>query len=112
MEQKLTALIVDDEERARKLLNKLLEETLSFSEVRLAHSTNSAITELNQFDPDLIFLDIKMPGKDGFSLINDLRQGRGGPAVIFVTAHEQYAIQAIKNHAFDYLFPSIFNILA
>jgi two-component system LytT family response regulator len=44
-----------------------------------------------------------MPGKDGFSLINDLRKGKGGPAVIFVTAHEQFAIQAVKSHAFDYL---------
>jgi two-component system LytT family response regulator len=103
MEQKLTALIVDDEERARKLLNKLLEETLCFNEIRLAHSINSAITELDQFNPDLIFLDIKMPGKDGFSLINDLRKGRIRPGIIFVTAHEEYAIQAVKSHAFDYL---------
>lgn len=103
MEQKLTALIVDDEERARKLLNKLLEETLFFSDIRLAHSINSAVTELDQFDPDLIFLDIKMPGKDGFSLIDDLQQGKGRPGIIFVTAHEQFAIQAVKSHAFDYL---------
>lgn len=103
MEQKLAALIVDDEERARKLLNKLLEETLYFDEIRLAYSINSAITELDQFDPDLIFLDIRMPVKDGFSLINELHQGRNNPGIIFVTAHEQYAIQAIKSHAFDYL---------
>jgi two-component system LytT family response regulator len=103
MEQKLTALIVDDEERARKLLHKLLEETLYFHEIRLANSVNSAVTVLDKFDPDLIFLDIKMPGKDGFSLINDLQQGNGRPGIIFVTAHEQYAIQAVKSHAFDYL---------
>ena len=44
-----------------------------------------------------------MPGKDGFSLINDLHKGKSSPSIIFVTAHEQYAIQAVKSHAFDYL---------
>jgi two-component system LytT family response regulator len=74
MENKLSALIVDDEENARKLLNKLLEETLCFNEIRLAESAASAKNELIQFEPDLIFLDIKMPGKDGFAFINDLPQ--------------------------------------
>jgi len=103
MEQKLRALIVDDEESARKLLNKLLEETLFFSEIKLAHSVISANIELIDFDPDIIFLDIKMPGKDGFSVINDLQHRELKPGIVFVTAFEQYAIKAIKNQAFDYL---------
>ena len=103
MEERLIALIVDDEENARKLLNKLLEETLCFSDIRLAQSVASAINELTQFDPDMIFLDIKMPGRDGFTIIHDLQQKKKKPGIVFVTAFEQYAIQAIKNHAFDYL---------
>ena len=103
MDQKLNALIVDDEEGARKLLNKLLEETLCFSEIRLAKSVASANNELAQFDPDIIFLDIKMPGKDGFTIIHELELKKKKPGIVFVTAYEQYAIQAIKNHAFDYL---------
>jgi two-component system LytT family response regulator len=103
MDQKLKALIVDDEESARKLLNKLLEETLCFKEIRLAQSVSSANNELAQFDPDLIFLDIKMPGKDGFAIIDDLIQKKIKSGIVFVTAYEQYAIQAIKHHAFDYL---------
>jgi two-component system, LytTR family, response regulator len=103
MEYKLSALIVDDEESARKLLNKLLEETLYFSEIRVASSVNSALEELNQFDPDLIFLDIKMPGKDGFSFIDELPEKQIKPVIVFVTAYDQYAIKAIKNEAFDYI---------
>jgi two-component system LytT family response regulator len=103
MEQKLNALIVDDEEGARKLLKKLLEETFCFKNIRLAQSVNSANTELEKFDPDLVFLDIKMPGKDGFTIVNELIHRKNTPGIVFVTAYEQYAIQAIKNQAFDYL---------
>jgi DNA-binding LytR/AlgR family response regulator len=103
MVQKLKALIVDDEESARKLLAKLLEETQYFNEIRMAKSVQSANNELTHFDPDLIFLDIKMPGKDGFSIIHDLEQKKNKPGIVFVTAFEQFAIQAIKNQAFDYL---------
>jgi two-component system, LytTR family, response regulator len=103
MEHKLSALVVDDEERARNLLAKLLEETLFFNEIRLAGSVSSANLELDKFEPDLIFLDIRMPGKDGFALINDLQSKSGKPGIVFVTAYEQYAIKAIKNQAFDYM---------
>jgi len=103
MEQKLEALIVDDEEDARKLLSKLLEETQYFNDIRTANSVNSANSELIHFDPDLVFLDIKMPGKDGFSIIHELELKKNKPGIVFVTAFEQFAIQAIKNQPFDYL---------
>ena len=103
MEHKLCALIVDDEESARKLMVKLLEETLYFVEIRMAQSFDSALIELNSFSPDLIFLDIKMPGKYGIEFVNELHFTDGKPGIVFVTAYEQYAIQAIKIQAFDYL---------
>jgi two-component system LytT family response regulator len=103
MEQQLTALVVDDEESARKLLKKLLEETSFFKEIRTASSVNSANTEMSIIDPDLVFLDIKMPGKDGFSFINDLKQNFRNPEIVFVTAYDHYAIKALRNQAFDYL---------
>lgn len=103
MEQKLSALIVDDEESARKLMVKLLEETLYFSEIRIAPSVESALNELKTISPDLIFLDIKMPGKYGIEFVNELHFVDGKPGIVFVTAYEQYAIQAIKIQAFDYL---------
>jgi two-component system, LytTR family, response regulator len=103
MKQKLNALIVDDEESARNLLAKLLEETLCFSEIRFANSVSSANNELKEFDPDMIFLDIKMPGKDGFAIAEDLKHVKNKPGIVFVTAYERYAIRAIKYNAFDYL---------
>lgn len=103
MEQKLSALIVDDEESARKLLKKLLEETQFFYEIRLAQSVSAAYIELEQFNPDLIFLDIKMPGKDGFSFIHDLPHPNKKTGIVFVTAFDQYAIKAIKSQVYDYL---------
>lgn len=103
MSTKLNALIVDDEESARKLLTKLLEELQCFNEIRLAKSVLSASNELTQFDPDVIFLDIKMPGKDGFSLLNELPESERKPAIVIVTAYDSFAIKAIKTHAFDYL---------
>jgi two-component system, LytTR family, response regulator len=103
MEKKLNALVVDDEDSARKLLKKLLEETLFFNEIRVVQSVNNANIELTNFEPDIIFLDIKMPGKDGFSLINDIKENCKDIAIVFVSAYEQYAIKALRNHAFDYL---------
>jgi DNA-binding LytR/AlgR family response regulator len=103
MEPILKALIVDDEVRARKLLERLLKDTKYFNEIRLSQSVSSANNELAKFEPDLIFLDIKMPGKEGFSLIDDLSRLNSAPGIVFVTAYDQYAIKAIKNGAFDYL---------
>jgi len=103
MEHKLRALIVDDEESARQLMAKLLEETNYFSEIKLAHSVEVALKELNDIIPDLIFLDIKMPGKYGIEFVNELHYKDGKPSIVFVTAYDQYALQAIKVHAFDYL---------
>lgn len=103
MEQKLNALIVDDEENARILLTKLLEETFYFNEIRATASVDEAYIELGQFDPDIIFLDIKMPGRDGFSFIEDLPEDYKKYKIVFVTAFDQYALKAIKNQAFDYL---------
>lgn len=103
MQLMLSALIVDDEENAIILLNKLLEESSLFSDIRTAQSVDGASSELSRFDPDIIFLDINMPGKDGFSFIQDLPQRHMASKVVFVTAYDQFAIRAIKNQAFDYL---------
>lgn len=103
MEQKLSALIVDDEESARKLLKKLLEETQFFYDIRMSQSVSAAYIELEQFSPDLYFLDIKMPGKDVFSFIHDLPHTGKKSGIVFVTAFDQYAIKAIKSQVYDYL---------
>ncbi|HEX2969065.1 MAG TPA: LytTR family DNA-binding domain-containing protein [Bacteroidales bacterium] len=103
MVNKLSALIVDDEENARKLLFNLLEDLQCFSDIRMADSAPSAHAGLALYDPDLIFVDIKMPGKDGFSFISDLPIKSKKPEIVFVTAYDQFALKAIKSQAFDYL---------
>jgi two-component system, LytTR family, response regulator len=103
MENKLNALVVDDEDSARRLMLKLLEETQYFGDIRLASSVDAAHAELARFSPDLIFLDIKMPGKYGIDFVNELNITDGKPGIVFVTAYDQYAIQAVKIQAFDYL---------
>jgi DNA-binding LytR/AlgR family response regulator len=58
---------------------------------------------MKDFDPDMVFLDIRMPEKDGFDFLMDMSHRNGRPGIVFVTAYEQYALKAIKQHAFDYL---------
>lgn len=103
MLHKISALVVDDEESARKLLYNLLKDLQCFSEIRMAKSAADADLQLADYDPDLIFVDIKMPGRDGFSFINELPIKQFKPEIVFVTAHDEFAMKAIKSHAFDYL---------
>jgi len=85
------------------LLSKLLEETFLFNDIRLSQSVDAAYNELSRFKPDIVFLDIKMPEKDGFTFIQELPEDHKLQKIVFVTAYDQYAIKAIKNQAFDYL---------
>lgn len=93
-------LIADDEEAGRILIKEYLSEYPDL--VLLAEVNNGvdAITEINRFKPDLVFLDIQMPGKTGFEVLGHLEEI---PQIIFSTAYDQYAIQAFEVHAVDYL---------
>lgn len=96
----MKVIIVDDERLARKELRTILS---GFSEVEiLAECENalSAIEEIEKQKPDLVFLDINMPGKDGFSLLEELDDV---PEIIFVTAYDEYALKAFEVNALDYL---------
>ena len=98
----MKALIVDDEFKAREVLNLMLKHHApDISMIREAGSASEASQILESFKPDLVFLDIKMPGQDGFSWLRSLESRDFD--VIFVTAFDQFAIQAIRYAAFDYL---------
>jgi two-component system LytT family response regulator len=102
----ITALIVDDEAASRNGLAKLLSEFVP--EVKVlgkADSVFSAAEQIKALNPDIVFLDVEMPGKDGFDLISE--SAPSDFEVIFTTAHEQYAIKAIKASAIDYLLKPI-----
>lgn len=99
----ISILIVDDEPEARDLLRFLLagiEHTKISGE---ADNVDDAVRLVAGTDPDLILLDIQMPGKNGFDLVGELRSHGYKTGYIFVTAYDEYAIQAIRASAFDYL---------
>jgi DNA-binding LytR/AlgR family response regulator len=103
-EQKImNVVIVDDEEEARDLLRIMLRSRPDFRVVGDAAHVDEAVRITSELRPDLVFLDIQMPGKDGFDYLNEIRKNAVAPGIIFVTAFENYAVQAIRNAAFDYL---------
>jgi two-component system LytT family response regulator len=98
----LRVLLVDDEPRGLNSMNKLLQ--INCPEVTVVAACNSvdeAITKIHLLQPELVFLDIGMPGKNGFDLLKELKEFNF--EVIFVTAHNQFTIEAFHFSAIDYL---------
>jgi two-component system LytT family response regulator len=96
----IRAIIIDDERLARNELKKLL---LDFPEIEvIAEAANAAegVEKIDSLNPDLIFLDIQMPGKTGFDMLSELERA---PNVIFTTAYDEYALKAFEVNALDYL---------
>lgn len=100
----MKAIIVDDERLARKELNSLLEQYPEIEILAEAVNADDAIEKINQHQPDLIFLDIQMPGKTGFEMLEQLEKS---PQVIFTTAYDEFAIKAFEFNAMDYLLKPI-----
>jgi two-component system, LytTR family, response regulator len=100
----MKALIVDDERLARKELMKLLEEHPSIEIVGEAQNADEAFEMIETLNPDLLFLDIQMPGKTGFQLLEMLDSV---PLVVFTTAYDEYALKAFDVSAMDYLLKPI-----
>jgi two-component system, LytTR family, response regulator len=96
----LKALIVDDERLARKELIAMLAAHSQIEIAGEAEDVNSAIREIQRIKPDVIFLDIQMPGESGFDLLNRVDTQA---EIVFVTAYDDYAIQAFEINALDYL---------
>ena len=95
-------LIVDDEELARQRLQRLLASEDDVEIIGEAADGVQAVDSIRRLMPDLVFLDVQMPEVDGFAVLERLRP-RPTPAVIFVTAHDDYALRAFDVHAVDYL---------
>ena len=104
MINKITALIIDDERLARKKLTTLLSKYQMIEIVGEAENVNEAIIKIKDHSPEVLFLDIQMPGQSGFDLLNKIDYtGK----IIFVTAYDEYAIRAFNVNALDYLLKPI-----
>ena len=100
----MKALIIDDERLARKELWSLLEDCKDIKVVGEAVNVDDALEKIHKLKPDLLFLDIQMPGKTGFELLELLDSV---PEVVFTTAYDEYALQAFDVNALDYLLKPI-----
>ncbi|MFM2588952.1 two-component system response regulator BtsR [Vibrio sp. TBV020] len=98
----LSALVIDDELFAREELTELLEETGHIEVVDQASNAIEGLKKINQLKPDVVFLDIQMPQITGIELLGML-DPETMPKVVFVTAYDEFAIQAFEDNAFDYL---------
>jgi two-component system LytT family response regulator len=96
----IRAVIIDDERLARNELKKLLQEFPEIEVIAEAANANEGIEKIDSLNPDLIFLDIQMPGKTGFDMLAELDKA---PDVIFTTAYDDYALKAFEVNALDYL---------
>ena len=100
---RLDCMIIDDEQPARDELAYLLSSHDDIRVVGEADSVSTAVQGICRHRPDFIFLDIQMPGKNGFDLLSQIRKMDRPPLVVFITAYDQYAVKAFDAHAVDYI---------
>lgn len=96
----LKVILIDDERLSRSELKRLLQEFPDVEVIGEAANADEGIEKIETLNPDLIFLDIQMPGKTGFDMLTELEKA---PHVIFVTAYDEYALKAFDVNALDYL---------
>lgn len=107
-DNKIRAMIVEDEQEALDLLSGLLESTGLATVVASTQDPFMAVELLSLHEPDMLFLDIRMPGMSGFDILNELRKlGTVNTHVVVTTAHDEYALKAFDYAAFDYLLKPI-----
>jgi two-component system LytT family response regulator len=107
-DQIIKTMIVEDEQEALDLLANLIEATGIATVIESTTDPSTAADLIIKNDPDILFLDIRMPWVSGFDILNDLRERRRvNPHVVFTTAHDEYAIKAFDYAAFDYLLKPI-----
>ncbi|MBS1522497.1 MAG: response regulator transcription factor [Bacteroidetes bacterium] len=98
--KKIRVILIDDERLAREELRRMLDAYPDFEIIAEAGNADDAVQLIEMHQPDLVLLDIQMPGKSGFDLLEMLPKV---PEVIFVTAYDQYAVKAFETDALDYI---------
>ena len=100
-------LIVDDEPLARQRLVRMIEKLEEHNIIAEAENADAALIAINEHDPDIVLLDVRMPGKDGLTLAHEISKLDCPPAIIFCTAFDQYALDAFGTEAIGYLLKPI-----
>ncbi len=99
----LNILIIDDEKPARDRLQRLVQAMPKFDVAGEAADSAEALNKIRELNPDILLLDISMPGMDGMSLARILQEGGASPAIIFCTAYQDQALNAFEVEALDYV---------
>jgi two-component system LytT family response regulator len=101
----MRAVVVDDEAPARRKILRLLRQEADIQVVAEADGGHAAVAAIAEHRPDLVFLDVQMPGLDGFGVVDAVAQSSPAkmPRVVFITAHDQHALRAFEVHALNYL---------
>ena len=103
MSELFRAIVIDDEKESIDLLNDLLKDFPEIEILENYQNPEEGIKGVLKHKPDVLFLDIQMPGKDGFDVLREIQDYNMDPTVIFITGYDQFAIKAIRFAAFDYL---------
>ncbi len=103
----MNVLIVDDEQLARQRLKKLLSSNSCYQIIGEANTGEDALRKAQASNPDVILMDIRMPGMDGIEAANYINRLDKPPAIIFTTAYSDHALEAFETHAIDYLLKPI-----
>ncbi|MFK7958038.1 MAG: LytR/AlgR family response regulator transcription factor [Lysobacterales bacterium] len=101
--KRISAIIIDDEPLARANIRQALEPAAHWQVVSELSSSAQALSTIASLQPQVAFVDIQMPGLSGIEIVQQLLTAKPAPLVVFVTAFDQYAIQAFELFAFDYL---------
>ena len=103
MKQAIQVLVVDDEQLARERLIRLVDAFEGYRVCAEASNGEEALSAIHQAQPDIVLMDIRMPGMDGMAAAEQIATLKTPPAIIFCTAYDEYAISAFKVQAIDYL---------
>ncbi len=103
MSEIFSAIVIDDEKESTDLLLDLLKDYSEIDIIECYQNPQEGIKGIIRYKPDLLFLDIQMPEKNGFDVLGEIREYDLNPIVIFITGYDKFALQAIKHAAFDYL---------
>lgn len=103
MKESRKVLVVDDEQLARERLIRLVNALDNYQVCGEACNGEEALTAIQNFEPDIVLMDIRMPGMDGMAAAEQVASLQTPPAIVFCTAYDEYAISAFKVHAVDYL---------